>query len=439
MGKFINTNLLPLEVSDSPWLYENNNEDIKSVDTGKWMLFYNKSLMNEAWFVAKKLYREHKLDGVETMKCSTAYENPRASQFNEGIIILYCNDSSNEEIIMNIGKKIIEIFDYKERQIIYYKTDIQTHKGTFATGSKKNHTYKLFNALYKGKCLLSKNYLKIEEMHKYKMALIIDVETTGFPQRGGLPYGQHPPFEMLTMYDSSRIVQISMMLCDDKFEQVELKDFIVKSDGFTIGNSSFHGITNEMSETQGLPFHVIAKELSEYLKQVSYVIAHNANFDLCIIKSELHRIGLNSIVDELNTKNVLCTMKHTKQIVKARNKYGIKDPSLSELYSFVVNKDIEHAHNSKYDVINLHTIVKTMYDSKKLNLHDNLIFSPKMEVNVVQEEPTDHTQEVVQTIDFSKLKLTELQKCCKENGIKGYSKMNKSTIIETLKQVTTLA
>ena len=118
------------------------------------MLFYDKSLMNEAWVLAKKLYRENKLDGVKSMKCSTAYENPRASQLDEGIIILYCSNSSNEETIMNIGKKILEMFDYKEKQIVYYKTDLQTREGTIATGSKKNHTYKLFNTLYKGKCLI---------------------------------------------------------------------------------------------------------------------------------------------------------------------------------------------------------------------------------------------------------------------------------------------
>ena len=154
MGNFINTDLLPLEVSDSPWLYENKNDGIKSVDTGKWMLYYDKSLMNEAWNIAKKLYRENKLDGVTSMKCSTAYENPRASTLEKGIIILYCNNSSNEETIMDIGKKIIEMFDYKENKIIYYKTDLQTSEGTIATGSKKNHTYKLFNNLYKGKCLI---------------------------------------------------------------------------------------------------------------------------------------------------------------------------------------------------------------------------------------------------------------------------------------------
>ena len=47
------------------------------------------------------------------------------------------------------------MFNYKEQKIIYYKTDVQTREGTNATGSKKNHTYKLVNTLYKGKCLIN--------------------------------------------------------------------------------------------------------------------------------------------------------------------------------------------------------------------------------------------------------------------------------------------
>lgn len=187
MGNFINTELLPLEVSDSPWLYENKNDGVKSVDTGKWMLFYDKSLMNEAWNIATKLYRENKLDGVKSMKCSTAYENPRASTLDEGIIILYCNNSSNEETIMNIGKKIIEMFDYKEKQIIYYKTDLQTREGTIATGSKKNHTYKLFNPLYKGKCLIklpcSKPTLPVEEPPIIERQYPIKKQEKTYPER----------------------------------------------------------------------------------------------------------------------------------------------------------------------------------------------------------------------------------------------------------------
>jgi hypothetical protein len=113
-------------------------------DTGKWMLFYPKSKMNEAWVLARQLYLNGKLDDdIVSMKCSTNYENPRASSFDEGVIILYCYNSTDEDKIMRIGKKIIEAFAYKERQIIYYKTDMQTREGTRATGCHRNYMYKL--------------------------------------------------------------------------------------------------------------------------------------------------------------------------------------------------------------------------------------------------------------------------------------------------------
>jgi DNA polymerase III epsilon subunit-like protein len=207
------------------------------------------------------------------------------------------------------------------------------------------------------------------------MALIIDVETTGLPKRGNLSFGQLPPYDDLLAYDDARVVQVSMMLCNEHFEEVGFNDFVVKSDGFTISNSNFHGITNEISETQGIPFSKIAEVLSYYLKKVSHVIAHNANFDISILKSELGRLQLNSVIDELDKKIIFCTMKETKYIVKARYKTGgIKYPSLAELYSYVFETPIENAHNSKYDVINLHGIVKNMYDSKKLIFNEVVVY-----------------------------------------------------------------
>lgn len=143
--------LLPLDEHDSPWLYEFRNNSVKGVDVGKWMLFYDKALINEAWILAKKLYKENRLDGVTSMKCSTSCENPRAKSILSKVIILYCSNSSDMEAIMNIGKKILETFECKEQKMIYYKTDLQTQEGTSATGNKKNHSYKLVNPFYKGR------------------------------------------------------------------------------------------------------------------------------------------------------------------------------------------------------------------------------------------------------------------------------------------------
>jgi DNA polymerase III epsilon subunit-like protein len=200
------------------------------------------------------------------------------------------------------------------------------------------------------------------------MALIIDVETTGLPERRTLKFGETPSYEQLNKYESARMVQLSIMLCNENLEPIEMLDFIIKIDGFTIENSSFHGITNEISLEKGIPFSEVALILSDKLKHVSHIIAHNANFDISILKSELYRLSLNSIIEEINSKQVLCTMKSTKSIVNAKNKYNkIKDPSLAELYKFVFNKNIENAHNSNYDVINLHNSIKQLYDTNVWN------------------------------------------------------------------------
>ena len=88
--KYINSDLLPLNIDEFPWLYESKN-DIEREDVGKWMLFYDKSKINDAWIEATTLYRNDELDGVTSMKCSTSYNNPRANNDNS-VIILYCNN-----------------------------------------------------------------------------------------------------------------------------------------------------------------------------------------------------------------------------------------------------------------------------------------------------------------------------------------------------------
>ena len=103
------------------------------------------------------------------------------------------------------------------------------------------------------------------------------------------------------------------------------------------------------------------------IKKASHIFAHNSNFDLNILKSELHRYGLNDILNEVNKKTIVCTMKETKFIVNIPDKYGvgIKDPSLAELYKAINNENISNAHNAKYDVINLQKTIKKLFELGK--------------------------------------------------------------------------
>jgi hypothetical protein len=139
MHEYINTDLNPIDIDGVPWLYERKEKNMYC-GNGKWMLFYEKQLFNEKWKIATKLFRQNKLKNIISMKCSTNYNNPRASSLNEGVIILYCHTDNKFDII-NAGNNILKLFNYDK--IMYYKTNEQTAKGTKATGSIKNYTYYL--------------------------------------------------------------------------------------------------------------------------------------------------------------------------------------------------------------------------------------------------------------------------------------------------------
>ena len=103
--------------------------------------------MNEVWKVAIKSLIEDKLYGVQSLECSTNYVGQSGGLCSIGMLIFDCDVSPNEEIIMNVGKNILEIFNYDERESIYFKSrqSILT-KPTIPTS--KNYTYKLDNHLY---------------------------------------------------------------------------------------------------------------------------------------------------------------------------------------------------------------------------------------------------------------------------------------------------
>jgi len=201
------------------------------------------------------------------------------------------------------------------------------------------------------------------------MAMFLDTETTGLPNCNNLRWGVYPNYKDLDKYANARIVQFSMLITDKQYKFEDVKDYIIKREEFEITNEKFHGITNEISDTVGIAFDIVAIDIFyELLKKVSHIIAHNIGFDVGVIKSELHRRNLQYIIDELDKKTLLCTMKHMKPILKIINQYGnYKNPSLNEIYKYNFKKDVENAHNSLYDVKNLHEVVEHMHKNKTLN------------------------------------------------------------------------
>ena len=198
--------------------------------------------------------------------------------------------------------------------------------------------------------------------------MVFDSETSGLPQSKF--YGSFPVYSNLDKYNGARVVQVSYIIVDQNYNKLEESDTIIKADNFQIENERFHGITNEISQTQGIPFEEFAEQFSNSLDFVHTLIAHNISFDFNVICAELYRYNKLEVIAKIESKRQICTMKRYKTLVGAKFKYyngsehvhgaNIKDPNLKELYHYATGEIMEHHHNSMYDVLNLLKAVKAI-------------------------------------------------------------------------------
>lgn len=128
----------PLSIYDKPWLYATD-EQIEGNDVGKWMLFYNKNIINDKWKKVLELFKENKLEGVINVKVSTNMKNQNNNMSNSSVIVLYCDNSRDKKTIINIGKKIQELMEYTEQKCMYYKLNYNPNM----ENNKRHYLYQL--------------------------------------------------------------------------------------------------------------------------------------------------------------------------------------------------------------------------------------------------------------------------------------------------------
>jgi len=210
--------------------------------------------------------------------------------------------------------------------------------------------------------------------------LVFDTETTG------LPKSKIMNVDTLNLWP--RIVQFSYVIYDTILNDiVETCDSIVKlEDGIIIPEDStkIHGITNEVSDKNGIDIDLILEGFFYHLRNVDLLVGHNVSFDINIIKVELLRIiyenHLNISDDEIKTikynlhfltnyKNIYCTLQNSIELcnIKSINKFGkeyIKFPKLLELHQKLFESIPNNLHNSFNDIlVTLRCYIKLKYNT----------------------------------------------------------------------------
>jgi len=175
------------------------------------------------------------------------------------------------------------------------------------------------------------------------MYLIFDTETTGKIENWKAEVSEFESFP--------RVVQLAWQLHDYKGELIEVKNYVIKPDGYTIpfNAEKIHGISTERAEKIGVPLAFVMDEFKKALEETDFAVGHNIEFDVKVMGAEYARADRD---DGLMTKKTLDTMRSSTnfcQLPGGRGK-SFKFPTLSELNEKLFSEKIDNAHNASADV-----------------------------------------------------------------------------------------
>ena len=175
------------------------------------------------------------------------------------------------------------------------------------------------------------------------MYLIYDTETTGLPKNWKAPLSDSDNWP--------RMVQISWQIHDIKGDLIEVKNFIIKPENYTIPYAvvKVHGITTERAQKQGVDLAFVLQEFNKALSQSKFVVGHNISFDNNIIGAEFIRKNIST---PLFDKDILDTKDDGTDFCQLPGGRGggFKYPKLVELHEKLFGAKFAEAHNAAADV-----------------------------------------------------------------------------------------
>ncbi len=176
------------------------------------------------------------------------------------------------------------------------------------------------------------------------MYLIFDTETTGLPRNWNAP---------ITDTDNwPRCVQLAWQVHDEWGELVEVKNYIIRPEGYTIpfNAEKIHGISTEMALKQGMPLGEVLAIFKEALSHVEFVVGHNVGFDISVMGSEYVREGQDSPLKDMLLLDSCTEATATYCQLPGGRGGKFKLPTLTELHEKLFGEPFNEAHNASADV-----------------------------------------------------------------------------------------
>lgn len=182
------------------------------------------------------------------------------------------------------------------------------------------------------------------------LILFVDTETCGIPN-DRLPddHEAQPP-----------LVQLGCLLVDeDNGAEWATLELIVRPNGYTIPSEAakVHGITTALAEAAGVPLSLVIPAYVHLRARASKVVAHNAEFDLKIMRQAIARNGkpvsLPGPVDYECTADLatpILNLPPTDRMVKAGYGNKPKRANLMEAHEYFLGEKFEGAHGALADV-----------------------------------------------------------------------------------------
>lgn len=130
------------------------------------------------------------------------------------------------------------------------------------------------------------------QRHRGKSVLVFDLETSGLPRTAG--FNRYLPYTDLDAYASSRILQLAY--CRFRIGEPVARDSITSvfraPEGFRVSPESeaIHKLSTEWLLEHGRALRDLLPVFLAEIERADFVLAHNAGFDVNILKSEMIRL-----------------------------------------------------------------------------------------------------------------------------------------------------